>query len=436
MKRLIKIYFPQVKNFIKYSWQDCEAYVASSHEFVVRNSFRKIYFLLSIFLFTGCDKVVQDVTPPQPPIIPQASTEVFKQMYPDVATFIFKPLEPDKTWQTDFVSPRGKVLSLVDYYGEIIDLNELVGATKTLPSSIKQYIFSNYPTAQILMAYDVMKSSTQTDGYKLMIQTDKKTTLNLFFDANNGFLRAEKVEPEKVSSINFTSTDQVNFDAKIPLVVKKFISDNQLKGASVTIYELSNTGNNLISAAFKIILNFRDRPNGSLLTSEITLSDTGIIMQWVSPIESDYSYKVLNNNNLTTDIADYINTNYTTWQYDYGVSEIGFGQVKTHYVTYKNSQKERVLVIDNQPEKQDLIVIRSQVVDEKDLPQVVKNSMSNSYSGSLFISGIVTFDPFYQATRLGGKIPVYYQIETKEGPDRYALRIGVDGKLIVKYRIQ
>jgi hypothetical protein len=436
MKKIFNTYFLQVKNFVKYSWQDCGKYLVSSHEFVVRNSFRKIYFLLSIFLFTSCDKVVQDVTPPQPPVIPQASTEVFKQMYPEVASFIFKPLETDKTWQTDFVSPRGKVLSLVDYYGEIIDLNELVGATKTLPSAIKQYIFSNYPTAQILMAYDVMKSSTQTDGYKLKIQTDKKTTLDLFFDGSNNFLRAEKVESEKVSAINFTSTDQVNFDAKIPAVVKQFISNNQLKDASVTIYELTNTGSSLINAAFKIILNFRERPNGALLTSEITLSDTGVVMQWVSPIESDYSYKVLNNNNLTTDITDYINTNYNTWQYDYGVSETGFGQVKTHYVTYKNSQKERVLVIDNQPEKQDLIVIRSQIVEEKDLPNSIKNTISNAYVGSLFISGIVTFEPYYQATRLGGKIPSYYQIETKEGPDRYALRIAIDGKLIFRYRIQ
>jgi hypothetical protein len=436
MKKIFKIYLLQVKNFVKYLWQDCGAYLVSSHDFVVRNSFRKIYFLLSIFLFTSCDKVVQDVTPTQPPVIPQASTEVFKQMYPDVATFIFKPLEPDKTWQTDFVSPRGKVLSLVDYYGEIIDFNELVGATKTLPSAIKQYIFSNYPTAQILMAYDVMKSSTQMDGYKLRIQTDKKTTFDLFFDGNNNFLRQDIVQSEKVSAINFTSTDQVNFDSKIPTVVKQFISNNQLKDASLTIYDLSNAGNNLINAAYKIILNFRDRPNGALLTSEITLSDTGIVMQWVSPIESDYSYKVLTNNSLTSDITDYINANYNTWQYDYGVSESGFGQVKTHYVTYKNSQKERILLIDDQPEKQDLIVIRSQIVEEKDLPISIKNTISNSYAGSLFIAGIVTFEPYYQATRLGGKIPSHYQIETKEGPDRYALRIAIDGKLIMKYRIQ
>jgi hypothetical protein len=436
MKRLIKTYFLPIKNFVKFSWQDFAAYLVASREFVVRNSFRKIYFILSIFLFISCDKVVQDVTPPQPPVIPQASTEVFKQTYPDVSSFIFKPLEQDKTWQIDFVSPRGKVLSLVDYYGEIIDLNELVGATKTLPTAIKQYIFSNYPTAQILMAFDIMKSSTQTDGYKLTIQTDKKTTLNLFFDANNGFTRQETMQADKVSSINFTSTDQVNFDSKIPAVVKQFISNNQLKDASVTIYELSNNGNSLINLAYKIILNFRDRPNGALLTSEISLSDTGIVLQWVSPIENDYSYNVLTNSNLTSDITNYINVNYTTWQYDYGVSEKGFGQLKTNYANYKNGQKERILVIDNQLEKQDLIVIRSQVVEEKDLPDAIKNTIANSYAGALFITGFVTFEPYYQATKLGGKIPVYYQIETKQGPDRFALRIGNDGKSLVKYRIQ
>ncbi len=433
MKRLLKTYFISIENFVKYAWQYCEAYFVSSHDFVVRNSFRKIYFLLCIFMFFSCDKVVQDVMPPSQPIIPQATTEVFKQSFPDVTSFIFKPIEQDKTWQTDFVTSTGKVLSLVDYYGEIIDLNQLVGLPKPLPSVIKQYIFNNYPNAQIITAYDVMKSSTQTDGFKLTIQQNKNTTLSLFFDANNGFLREEKVQTDKVTSINFTSTDQVNFDSKIPAVVKQFMSNNQLKEASVTIYELSNNANNV---TYKIILNFRERPNGALLTSEITLSNTGVILQWISPIENDNSYKVLTNNNLTTDITDYVNLNYNTWQYDYGVSETGFGQVKTNFATFKNTQKERILLIDNQPDKQDLIVIRSQVVEEKDLPDAIKNTIANSYSGTLFITGTITFDPYFQATKLGGKTPLYYQVETKQGSDRYVLRIANDGKLMVKYRIQ
>ena len=436
MKTLIKIDFIQLKTFVNLCWQGSRAYFALSHKFVVRNSFRKIYFLLSISLFFSCDKVVQDVTPPSQPMLPQATTEIFKQSFPEVASFIFKPLEQDKTWQTDFVTSTGKATSLVDYYGEIIDLNQLVGLQKAVPVAVKQYIFNNYPNAQITTAYDIMKSSIQTDGYKLTIQQNKSTSLDLYFDATNGFLREEKVQPDKVTSINFTSTDQINFDAKIPAVVKQFISNNQLKDASLTIYELTNNGNNLINVAYKIILNFRERPNGALLTSEISLSDTGIVLQWISPIESDFSYKVLNNNSLTLDINDYINLNYSTWQFDYGVSETGFGQVKTNYANFKNTQKERILVIDNQPEKQDLIVIRSQVVEEKDLPDVIKNTIANSYAGSVFVVGVITFDPYYQATKLGGKTPIYYQVETKQGPDRYALRIANDGKLIVKYRIQ
>ena len=395
-----------------------------------------LYSLLSIVGLASCDKVINDVAPPSQPIIPQATTEIFKQSYPEVASFIFKPLETDKTCQTDFVSPKGKVLSLVDYYGDIIDVNELVGTTKTLPATIKQYVLSNYTTAQIIMAYDIMKSSTQTDGYKLTIQTDQKMNINVFFDVNNGFIKQENVQAEKVSAINFTSTDQVNFDPKIPTVVKQFISNNQLKEASLTIYELVNSGNNLVNAAYRIILNFRERSNGALLTSEVTLSDTGVILQWISPIESDYSYKVLNNSNLTTDISDYVTTNYSAWQYDFGVTEMGFGQVKTNYATFKNSLKERVLLIDNLLEKQDLIIIRSQVVEEKDLPQIIRNTLSNAYPGAIFVSGIATFDPLYQATKLGGKTPVYYQIETKEGPYSYALRIANDGKLMVKYKIQ
>lgn len=67
-----------------------------------------------------------------------------------------------------------------------------------------------------------------------------------------------------------------------------------------------NNENNLIRQAYKIILNFRERFNSSLLAFEVTLSDTGVGLQWISPIEGDYSYKVLTNNNLTTDISDYV----------------------------------------------------------------------------------------------------------------------------------
>ena len=416
------------KTYIKYLWRKLKSRHGLAKNF--------LYALCSVLGLTSCDKVVSDLTPSLPPVIPQATTEVFKQRYPEVASFIFKPLETDKTWQIDFVSPRGKTLSLVDYYGEIIDLNELIGATKIIQPAIKQYVFTNYPTAQIVAVYEVMKSSTQTDGLKLTIQADKSTRLNLFFDANNGFLREEKVQSEKVSAINFTSTDQVNFDAKIPVVVKQFISNNQLKDASVTIYELVNNGNSLINVAYKIILNFRERPNGALLTSEITLSDTGVILQWVSPIESEFSYKVLTNNDLTGDIPAYVNTNYNGWQYDYGIAEVGFGQVKTNYATFKNAQKERILIIDNQPEKQDLIIIRSQPLEEKDLPQIIKNTIANNYANATFTAGIVTFDPLYQATKLGGILPEYYQIEVKQNADRYALRMANDGKIIFKYKIQ
>jgi hypothetical protein len=415
-------------NFPKYPW----------HELKSCRELAKIilYSLLSVLCLTSCDKVVNDVAPPSQPVIPQATTEIFKQMYPEVASFIFKPLETGKTWQSDFVSPKGKVLSLVDYYGDIIDFNELVGTTKTLPAPIKQYILSNYPTAQIITAYDVMKSSTQTDGYKLTIQTDKNIKINVFFDANNAFLRQENASSEKVFAINFTSTDQVNFDPKIPDVVKQFISNNQIKNASLTIYELVNNGISFINVAYKIILNFRERSNGALLTSEVTLSDTGEVVQWISLIENDYTYKVLTNNNLTADISEYVSLNYNAWQYDYGVTEMDFGQIKTNYATFKNSLKERVLLIDNLPEKQDLIIIRSQILAEKDLPQIIKNTISNAYPGAIFVSGIVTFDPLYQATKLGGNTPLYYQIETKEGPYSYALRIANEGKLIIKYKIQ
>jgi hypothetical protein len=387
-----------------------------------------LYSLFSILCLSSCDKVSYDVQPPQPPVIPQSTTEVFKQMYPDVKEFIFKPLERDKTWQNDFIAPSGKVISLVDYQGEIIDLNLLVGTPKTLPNALKQSVYNNYPTAQIAVVYDIIKNSNQNDGYKVVVQTDKSTLLNLFFDANNNFLKEEKYQAEKVSAIIFTSTDQINFDDKVPAVVKQFVSNNQFKSASVIIYSLNDNSQ-------KIILNYRERQNGALLTSEITISEQGAVLQWLSPIESEFSYKTLNNSGLPTEVTTFLNTNFTGWALDYAVSEVAFGKNKTNYVTIKNGATERFTVIDNEIEKNDLVLIRSQVLEEKDLPQTIRDAINLGYSGSTFVSGSVTFDPRYQATRQGGITPDHYQIEVKQGTDRYAIRLANDGKVIFRYRI-
>jgi hypothetical protein len=387
-----------------------------------------LYALFSILCLSSCDKVSYDVQPPQAPIIPQSTTEVFKQMYPDVKQFIFIPLERDKTWQNEFIAPSGKVMSLVDYQGEVIDLNLLVGTPKTLPNALKQSVYNNYPTAQIVVVYDIIKNSNQNDGYKVVVQTDKSTLLNLFFDTNNNFLKEEKYQAEKVSAIIFTSTDQINFDAKVPAVVKQFVSNNQFKSASMIIYSLNDNSQ-------KIILNYRERQNGALITSEITISEQGAVLQWLSPIESEFNYKTLNNSGLPTEVTTFLNTNFSGWTLDYAVSELAFGKNKTNYVTIKNGATERFMVIDNEIEKNDLVLIRSQVLEEKDLPQTIRDAINIGYSGSTFVSGSVTFDPRYQATKQGGITPDHYQIEVKQGTDRYAIRLANDGKVIFRYRI-
>jgi hypothetical protein len=383
--------------------------------------------LLIALLLTSCDKVVNDLQPTPTPTLPQPTAEVFKQLYPDVREFFFKPLEQDKTWQADFVASTGKVLSLVDYQGEIIDVNELVGVSKTLPTALKQYVLNGYSNAQIIAAYELMKNSTQNDGYKLTVQRSATTTVNLFFDANNAFVKEEILTPEQASSIIFTSTEQVNFDDKVPAAVKQFMSNNQLKPASVIIYILMNN-------TYKIVLNFRDRPNGALQTSEIILNDQGQLKQWSSSIENEYGYKILKNNELSSDITTYLNTNFAGWQFDYGILETCFSSSCTNYANIKNGAKERFLVIDSELEKKDLILIRTQLLDEADLLPNIKSSISNSYSAWTYVSGRVVYEPYYQATRQGGARVHHYQFEIKENNILYTIRLAEDGKLIYKYK--
>ena len=383
-----------------------------------------VYCLLTL---ASCDKVVNDVAPYPQPTLPKPTAEVFKQLYPDVKEFFFKPLEQEKTWQSDFVASTGKVQSMVDYQGEIIDINALVGTSKILPTAVKQYILNTYANAQIISAYDLMKNVSQNDGYKLTIKTNSTNKLNLFFDTNNAFVKEEKPVVEQASNIIFTSTEQVNFDDKVPAVVKQFMSNNQLKTASVIIYILTNN-------TFKIILNFRDRPNGALLTSEIILTDQGLVKQWASSVESEYGYKVLKNSELSSDITTYLNTNFSGWQFDYGFLETCFGLNCSNYANIKNGTKERFLVIDSELEKKDLILIRTQLLDEADLMPNIRNSLSNNYPAWTYILGKVVYEPYFQATKQGGTVVNHYQFEIKENNAQYTIRLAEDGKLIYKYK--
>jgi hypothetical protein len=387
-----------------------------------------LFSLLTLSLLQSCDKVVDETPPTLTPTIPQASTEIFKQTYPDVSSFIFKPLEQDKTWETNFVTTAGKVSSLVDYQGEIIDLNELVGASKSLPAPIKQHFLSNYPASQIVMIYDLMKSAVVTDGYKLVIQTAKNTNLNLYYDANNNFVREENPPIEKVSAITFTSTDQINFDSQISSVIKQFLTNNQLKSASVIIYNLADN-------SYKIVLNFRERLNGALQTSEILLSDSGQVLQWVSTIENEYAYKILTRADLPTEIISYVKANFPDWQLDYGVSETIFGNNKTNFVTVKVGQNDSYLIIDEEIKKNDLKLIRTQILGENYLPEVVKTALTNTFSNWTFVKANVVYESYTQGVSQIVTNANHFKIEIKQGTERYAIRLANDGKVIYKYRI-
>jgi hypothetical protein len=46
-----------------------------------------------------------------------------------------------------------------------------------------------------------MKSTTLTEGYKLVIKTANNTTLHLYYDSANAFVRAQTLSSEKALSI-------------------------------------------------------------------------------------------------------------------------------------------------------------------------------------------------------------------------------------------
>lgn len=382
--------------------------------------------ILSVVALQGCDTVVEATMPVTPSSIPQASMEVFKQKYPAVSSFVFEPLEKDKTWQTEFVTSVGKVLSVVDYQGEIIDSNSLVGIPKSLPEAIKQHFISQYPSAEILAVYDLMKSTTLTEGYKLVIKTANNTTVHLFYNSANAFVKEQTPSNEKALSIIFTSTDQINYDTQVPLVVKQFVSNNQLKNASVVIYQLTDK-------SYKLFVNFRDLSNGALQTFEIVLSETGPVLEWASSIENNYAYKVLNSANISSKTKSYLQANFPNWQFDYGIVKTIFGQNKTSFVALRVGQSDNYIVAEEQTNEHNLTIVHTQVLAENKLPDAIKSTLSSTFPNWIFVNARV----IYQATDANtvNTAPNHFLVEIKQGNVRYAMRLDPDGKIIYQYQI-
>lgn len=382
-----------------------------------------------VIALSSCDKVVNDSQMIPTPSIPQATTEVMKQLYPNVSSFVFKPLEESKTWQSNFSSASGKVTSLIDYQGEIVDLNELVGVSKSLPPSIKQHLTAKYPAAQIIKFYDIVKSTPQSTGYKLTIQNSGGTSINLYYDTSFNFVKEEVIFPSNILSVSFSSTEVITYDNSIPSIVRQFFTNNQLNSASIILYKL-NSGN------FQLLLSFRTLVEGNAQAAEIILSSTGEILQWCSAIENEVSYNTLSKNSLPTDASNYIKNYLTSASVDYAASEQYFGKNKTHYIAVKKGDKELYLLVDEEGIQDNVAIVRMAALTVNDLPNSFKTELNALFTTWTINTIRAVYEPYYQkdSNPTTDKIK-HYQLEVKQGTSNYAVRFDKDGNLLFRYKL-
>lgn len=382
-----------------------------------------------LILLQSCDKVVNDYTYLTNPSIPKVTTEILKQLYPDVSSFVLKPLEDDKIWQSDFVASSGKVVSLLDYQGEIIDINPLVGATKDLPTAIRQDLLSNYPSAHIIKFYDVVQSTTQVSGYKLTIQNSDETSVNLYYDANATFIRKELITPSLITSVLLSSTEVISYDANIPKVIKDFIAKNNVKSANIILYTLTTKD-------YQLRLNFRELMGATAQSSEIILSSTGSILQWNTANETKISYTLLSKSNLPVDANNYLNTSLSGSLIDYAVTVQSFGKNKTHYIATKKGEKELYLLVDEEGFQANVSIIRMAILTANDLPASLKTELNALFTNWSLTKIRVIYEPYSQkeTNPITDKVN-HYQLEVTQGNNSYSVRFDKDRNLIFSYQL-
>jgi hypothetical protein len=210
--------------------------------------------------------------------------------------------------------------------------------------------------------------------------------------------------------------------------VKQFVSNNQLKNASMVIYQLSDK-------SYKLFVNFRDLSNGALQTFEIVLSETGQVLEWASSIENNYAYKVLNSANISSKTKSYLQANFSNWQFDYGIVKTIFGQNKTNFVALKTGQSDNYIVTEEQTNEHNLTITHAQVLAENKLPDAIKSTLSSTFPNWIFVNARVVYQPS-DPNNAAVTEPNHFLVEIKQGNVRYAIRLTADGKIIYQYQIQ
>jgi Putative beta-lactamase-inhibitor-like, PepSY-like len=388
---------------------------------------KKLLLILSIatlgFLNACTEKLDTSVTPQNSASVDNATSarisSSIKIDFPSATNIIIVVIEDKKTYGADFTVNGVSHECCCSGSGQILSVYK-ISDNAVLPDAIKAYLETTYKGYK-LEKVAVGKDANGKTSTKVMIEfNDQKITL--VFDDKN-IVVATFSEPK-----NNVGGDKnkvfVTKLADLPANIQSQLAGYEFIGAVVKINSDNSKKTYFVTAKKDgIFYEFTYDNDGKLVKTDS-----------IDPSKKPEN-KEVKENDLPKVIQDYIKLNYKDWKFEKAAILMKVTVIDSYSVIISKDKKLTLLTFDKDGKfvkATEIPVIQLPKIEVNDLtvstiPQVVKDYLTKTYAGWVFIKGNIT---------LKDGVAEGYYVNISVGTDKYQIFFDKDGKfLLAKKRV-
>ena len=361
-------------------------------------------------------------------ITPQTSTTVdnttaarisssIQTNYPSATNIIIVVIEDKKTYSVDFTVNGIPHESCCSSSGQILSVYKSADNV-TLSDAIKAYLEANYKGYK-LSKVAVGKGTAGQASTKVIIELNNQI-ITLVFDDKNVII-ATFTEPK-----NNIGGDKnkvfVTLLADLPLNIRSQLTGYEFIGAVVKI----NTDN---SKKTYFVIAKKDG-----ISYEFTYDSDGKLVKTESfDLSKKPENKEVKENDLPMVIQSYIKINYKDWKFEKSAILMKDKSVDSYSIILSKDQKIIILTFDKDGKfikSTETLVIQLPKIEAKilvfnEIPQIIKDYLTKTYTGWIFIKGNIT---------LKDNVAEAYYVNILVGLNKYQLIFDKQGKFLLAKR--
>ena len=386
---------------------------------------KKFLLILSIatvgFLNACTEKLDTTITPQTSTIVDNTTaariSSSIQTNYPSATNIIIVVIEDKKTYSVDFTVNGIPHESCCSSSGQILSVYKSADNV-TLSDAIKAYLEANYKGYK-LTKVAVGKDAVNKASTKVIIELNDQR-ITLVFDDKNVII-ATFIEPK-----NNTGGDKnkvfVTILADLPVNIQSQLTGYEFIGAVVKI-NADNSKNIYFVTAKKdgIFYEFTYDSEGKLVKTESF------------DLSKKPENKEVKENDLPMVIQGYIKINYKDWKYEKAAILMKDKSIDSYSIILSKDKKIIVLTFDKDgkfTKATETTVIQLPKIETKvlifnDIPQVIKDYLTKTYTGWIFVNGNIT---------LKDSVAEAFYLNILVGTNKYQIIFDKEGKFLLAKR--